>query len=70
MQDAQSAALSNVERERKVTFVSADWGPGSNIKMEVLVARLPEWNEKPIANGSAFNDKGELTRSSLVPDRG
>ena len=30
------------------------------------MARLSEWNEKPIANGSAFNDKGELTRSSLV----
>ena len=30
------------------------------------MARLSEWDEQGIANGSAFNDKGELTRNSLV----
>ncbi len=67
----QSAALRlTVEREReRLAFVSADWwsieaylqASGKSFK-----SRLSEWDGQSIANGSAFNDKGALTRSSLV----
>lgn len=67
----QSAALRlTVEREReRLAFVSADWW-SLEAKLQAsgksFAARLSEWAGQSIANGSAFNDKGELVRNSLV----
>ena len=67
----QSAALRlTVEREReRLVFISADWwsleaqlqASGTSFK-----SRLAEWDGQAIANGSAFNDKGVLTRASSL----
>ena len=67
----QSAALRlTVEREReRLAFLSADWWSlEATLKAsgKSFIARLSEWDGKSIANGSAFNDKGELIRQNLV----
>ncbi len=67
----QSAALRlTVEREReRLAFISADWWSVEALLQasgKKFKARLSSWEEQSIANGSAFNDKGVLTRNSLV----
>ena len=67
----QSAALRlTVEREReRIAFVSADWWSlEANLQAsgKSFAARLSQWAGQSIANGSTFNDKGELVRNSLV----
>ncbi len=67
----QSAALRlTVEREReRLAFVSADWWSLEatlQASGKSFTSRLSEWDGQSIANGSAFNDKGELIRKNLV----
>ncbi len=69
----QSAALRlTVQREReRLAFVSADWW---SIEATLwasgksFLTRLSEWDNRQIATGASFNDKGELSKEHLVLD--